>query len=303
MIERVSPMLAVQAEPFDSDDHSFEVKWNGVRALACVETGSWRVWGRELADYAPRYPELELLGGLPDGVLLDGELVVLRSGRADFDELMRRHQFVSPWKIREACRLRPATYVVFDLLYAGGRSLLGRPLAERRRQLEELIARRNDPRLVFSAGFVGAGQEFFRRVVEQGHEGVLAKHLRSRYLPGQRGQAWRKIKPFQSIPCVVLGYRPSGKGFRSLLVGAVWQHKLQYVAELTAGFTQQAARQLTPRLGQLRRQHPAVACPKQAVWVEPQIYCEVRFLERTPGGRLRGAHFRSLIDSPSLPLP
>jgi DNA ligase D-like protein (predicted ligase) len=303
MTERVSPMLAVQAEPFDSDEHLFEVKWNGVRALAAVEAGGWQVWGRELADYAPRYPELELLRGLPAGVLLDGELVVLRDGRSRFDELMRRHQLVSPLKIRQASRCLPATYVAFDLLSAGGRSLAGRPLAERRRQLEELVARRNDPGLVFSAGVVGAGQEFFRQVVEQGHEGVMAKHLKSRYLPGRRSQAWRKIKPFQSLPCVVLGYAPSRQGFHSLLVGAVWQQRLQYVAELSSGFTQEAKRQLAPRLRRLTREQPAVNCPKQAAWVEPQIYCEVRFLERTPGGRLRGAHFRSLIDSPSLPLP
>ena len=297
MIERISPMLAAQGEPFDSDDHLFEVKWNGVRALAAVEAGGWRAWGRESADYASRYPELELLRGLPPGIAFDGELVVLRDGRADFDELMHRHQLVGPRKIQQARRLRPATYVVFDLLYAGGRSLLGRPLAERRRQLEDLVAGQNDPRLVFSQGVVGAGTTFFRQAVEQGHEGVMAKHLRSRYLPGQRGQAWRKIKPFQSIPCVVLGYSPSRQGFRSLLVGAVWRQRLQYVAELTSGFTQQARRQLAPRLRELIRSQPAVACPKQAAWVEPQIYCEVRFLERTSSGRLRGASFLALLES------
>lgn len=297
MIERISPMLAVQGEPFDSDEHLFEVKWNGVRALAAVEPGGWRVWGRESADYATRYPELELLRGLPAGVLLDGELVVLRGGRADFDELMRRHQLVSPRKIQEACRLRPATYMAFDLLYAGGRSLLGRPLAERRRHLEDLLAGQDDPRLVFSQGVVGAGQAFFRQAVEQGHEGAMAKHLSSRYLPGQRGLAWRKIKPFHSIPCVVLGYAPSRQGFHSLLVGAIWRQQLQYVAELTSGFTQQARRQLAPRLRELTRSRPAVACPKRAAWVEPHIYCEVRFLERTQSGRLRGASFRALLES------
>jgi DNA ligase D-like protein (predicted ligase) len=296
MIEHVSPMLAAQAEPFDSDDHLFEVKWNGVRALAAMEAGQWRVWGRELADYTPRYPELELLRGLPDGVVLDGELVVLHDGRADFDELMRRHQLVSPRKVLEASRFLPASYIVFDLLYAGGRPLLGRPLAERRRQLEELAARQNDPRLIFSTGIVGGGKQFFQQVVAQGHEGVMAKHLRSRYLPGQRGQAWRKIKPFQSIPCVVLGYTPSQSGIRSLLVGAVWRQKLEYVAELTSGFTQDAKRQLAARLASLACSQPAVACSKRARWVKPQLYCEVRFLERTARGRLRGAHYRRMIE-------
>jgi ATP-dependent DNA ligase len=120
MIERLSPMLAAQAEPFDSDEHLFEVKWNGVRTLVAVEAGHWRAWGRELSDYASRYPELEMLRGLPDGALLDGELVVLRDGRAELDELMRRHHLVSLRKIQEASRFLPATYIVFDLLYAGG---------------------------------------------------------------------------------------------------------------------------------------------------------------------------------------
>ena len=296
MIAKLSPMLAAQAEPFDSDDHLFEVKWDGVRALVAVEAGQWRAWGRELSDYAPRYPELEMVRGLPDGVVLDGELVVLRDGRAELDELMRRHQLVSPRKIQEAARFLPATYIVFDLLYAGGQPLLGRPLAERRGKLEDLVARQNDPRLVFSAGVVGGGQAYFRNAVEQGHEGVMAKHLSSRYLPGQRGQAWRKIKPFQSIPCVVLGYTSSRQGVRSLLVGAVWRQRLQYVAELTSGFTQDAKRQLAQRLGPLGRSQPAVPCAKRASWVEPQIYCEVRFLEWTARGRLRGAHYRGLID-------
>lgn len=298
MIARLAPMLASQAEPFDSADHLFEVKWDGVRALAAVEAGAWRAWGRESGDYAVRYPELDLLGALPTGSLVDGELVVLCDGRADFSQLMRRHHLVSPRKIQEASRLLPATYVVFDLLYAGGRSLMGRSLAERRQRLEELVARRNDSRLIFSSGIVGDGREFFRRVVEQGHEGVVAKHLRSRYLPGQRGQAWRKIKPFRSIPCVVLGYTPSrrGRGFHSLHVGAALQGKLEYVAELTSGFTEEAKRQLAPRLEQLRCNRPAVNCPKRGVWVEPRLYCQVRFLEWTPSGRLRGAHYRGLID-------
>ena len=215
---------------------------------------------------------------------------------AELDELMRRHQLVSPRKIQEAARFLPATYIVFDLLYAGGQPLLGRPLAERRGKLEDLVARQNDPRLVFSAGVVGGGKAYFRNAVEQGHEGVMAKHLSSRYLPGQRGQAWRKIKPFQSIPCVVLGYTSSRQGVRSLLVGAVWRHRLQYVAELTSGFTQDAKTQLAQRLGPLGRSQPAVPCAKRASWVEPQIYCEVRFLEWTARGRLRGAHYRGLVD-------
>ena len=67
MMPFLAPMLAVSGEPFDSDEHLFEVKWDGIRALALVEGGQGRVWGREGADYTARYPELEFLGRWPAG--------------------------------------------------------------------------------------------------------------------------------------------------------------------------------------------------------------------------------------------
>jgi bifunctional non-homologous end joining protein LigD len=68
-------MLALPATPFDSPEYSFELKWDGIRALAAVETAGWRLWGRERADYTARYPELDVLRRLPAGILVDGELV------------------------------------------------------------------------------------------------------------------------------------------------------------------------------------------------------------------------------------
>ena len=69
MSERLSPMLAVAGQPFDSKQHLFEVKWDGIRALALVEAGGVHLWGRERADYSGRYPELAFLSSLPTGTL------------------------------------------------------------------------------------------------------------------------------------------------------------------------------------------------------------------------------------------
>ncbi len=76
-----------------------------------------------------------------------------------------------------------------------GRSLLGQPLQARRALLQELLAHLKQPRLQFSDGIVGPGQVFFEQAVRQGQEGVMAKHLASRYLPGKRSSCWLKIKP------------------------------------------------------------------------------------------------------------
>ena len=118
------------------------------------------------------------------------------------------------------------------------------------------------PCWAFSDGVIGSGQDFFERVVKDGHEGVMAKLLSSHYLPGKRGQAWRKIKPFQTLPCVVIGYTPSRRGIRSLLVAAARQGKLAYVAELTSGFTDEAKEQLAPLLSRHSRQAPSRALPE-----------------------------------------
>src|ERR1022692_3519151 len=124
MIAPVLPMLAAQAEPFNSAEYFFEVKWDGVRALAAVEEGGWRLWGRGLADYRPRYPELAVLTALPSGTLVDGELVVFQDGLPRLGDVLQRHQLVDSLKIRQASRQRPVNYVLFDLLAVRGRCLL-----------------------------------------------------------------------------------------------------------------------------------------------------------------------------------
>ena len=141
MLPQVLPMLAVSAAPFDASDYLFEVKWDGVRALAAVDAHAWRLWGRRGSDYTTRYPEWEVLRQLPAGTLVDGELVVFRDGRADLARLLQRHHLVDGLKIRQARRWCPVHYVLFDLLYHAGQCLLHEPLARRRAVLERALHR------------------------------------------------------------------------------------------------------------------------------------------------------------------
>jgi ATP-dependent DNA ligase len=189
-------MLAVPAAPFDSPEYSFEVKWDGIRALAAVETAGWRLWGRQQADYTTRYPELDVLRRLPAGTLVDGELVALDAdGRPDLPRLLRRHGLTDSWRIRQARHWCPVWYVLFDVLYHAGRCLVRETLARRRELLAEVCQRLDAADVLFSAGVIGAGTACYEAAIAQGHEGVLAKHLASSYRPGRRSAAWRKIKP------------------------------------------------------------------------------------------------------------
>jgi bifunctional non-homologous end joining protein LigD len=192
----ILPMLAVSAEPFDSPEYCFEVKWDGIRALAAVDTSGWRLWGRERADYTARYPELEVLRRLPAGTLVDGELVAFDAeGRPDLRRLLRRHGLTDPWRIHHARQWCPVRYVLFDLLHHAGRTLLQESLVRRREMLAEVCRMLPELDLIFSAGVIGAGVAFYQAALARGHEGVMAKRLASAYRPGKRSVTWKKIKP------------------------------------------------------------------------------------------------------------
>jgi len=297
------PMLATAAQPFDSDQHVFEVKWDGVRALAGVSEGHWRLWGRGLTDYTERYPELAVLRRLPAGTVIDGELVVLQEGRADLAALLRRHHLVHLDQIRRASRHTPIRYLLFDLLAHRDHSLDAEPLGRRRAVLADLVREVQEPLLVFSEGLVGRGQEFFDRVVAQGQEGIMAKHLTSRYQPGQRSSAWRKIKPVQALACVIVGYTAGRDGLHSLLVATLRQRALRYAGQLRRGLTRPLQADLAGRLARRRRSQPVVTCPRPALWVEPELYCLVQCFGWTPRGHLRYPIFRRLLGSSSAPSP
>src|SRR5262245_9430311 len=195
MLPQVLPMLAVAAKPFDSPEYCFEIKYDGVRALAAVdETGS-RLWGRQRADYTARYPELDVLRRLPTGTLVDGELVAFAAAsQPDLRRLLRRHALTDSWRIGRAQHWCPVRYVLFDLLYHGGRCLMREPLVRRREVLAE-VCERLDGVVVFSPAVIGAGTALFQAAVAARHEGVVAKQLISIYRPGKRSVTWKKIKP------------------------------------------------------------------------------------------------------------
>jgi len=286
-MDPIAPMLAVAGEPFDSPDYLFEIKWDGVRALAAIESGAWRLWGRTGADYTARYPELSVLRQLPAATVLDGELVRLADGRADFSTLLSRHQLVSPRKIRGAAAQHPVSYMVFDLLQLDGRSLLSQPLRKRRQWLAQLLAPAGLGRLVFSQGVVEAGRQFFQEVIEQGHEGVMAKHLDSPYRPGKRARDWQKIKPRQQTACVILGYRTARGTLDSLLLAAHHAGRLRYVGEIRAGLTERVRSELEPLLQERTCAQPVIDTPESAHWVRPELYCLVHCFGFTGSGRLR----------------
>jgi bifunctional non-homologous end joining protein LigD len=290
-------MLARTSGPFDSPDHLFEIKWDGVRALAFVEDGKCRLMSRRGNPIGSRYPELELLSGLPGGAVLDGEIVVFRGDRPDFEQLLSREQARNPINIRHLMRSSPVTFVAFDLLYQGFEPILRLPLHERRRRLEKMLAsERESPRLLLSAGIVGQGKAYYRSAVSRELEGVMAKELESSYTPGKRSSAWIKIKRSQRAYCLIIGFIPKGDDdLQSLLVAVEDGGRLRYAGRVGSGLSGEERESLIGLLRARLRDKPLTDCPEKGAWVEPGLYCMVSFLERTRSGILRAPVFERLI--------
>ena len=179
------PMRPRQAAwAFNASEYAFELKWDGIRALASRDRGALRVSDRNGGDLLSVLPELAALP-IPEGAVLDGEIVVCDSrGRPSYDLLAGR---LGP---RAAKRGFGPVFVGFDLLYLDRRPLLEKPLVERRRKLAELELR---GRTIGVPDHLDAdGEPFLEVVAEYGLEGIVAKKKSSTYLPGTRTSDWLK---------------------------------------------------------------------------------------------------------------
>jgi DNA ligase D-like protein (predicted ligase) len=291
----IPPMLAKAGEPFDSDRHLFEIKWDGTRALAFIDRRGHQLLNRRRVDMTDRYPEMEFLSkNLPKGTILDGEIVVLRNGKPDFNALQKREHARSARKITMVSRSTPATFIAFDLLFDSYEVLIERPLSERRERLRELVDECDHPRLIMSEGVVGSGTQYFAEACKLGLEGVVAKRLDSPYLPGQRTDCWIKIKRQETYACAVIGFtraetvRPD---FSALVIASEIDGKFQCVGRVGSGFDGKLRDRINGFLWSHLREQPVIPCREKALWVEPGLYCEVRCMERTKGGMLRAPVF------------
>ncbi len=289
----VAPMEPVRrAEPFDDQNTLFQVKWDGVRALAYAYPGSGvRLFNRRLRERTAQYPELvEALSGLPAGTVLDGEIIAPDAdGKPDFPRVLRRDLVASPAKIKRAADAVPVRYMAFDLLWLDGQTLCPLPLTERFAALDALTL---DSKLVHRVESVPqAGRALFAAVQAEGLEGVVAKKMGSTYAVGKKTDAWQKIKCIRRQKAVVGGYLQEDPArIRSLLIGLPREDgSLDYIGLAGSGLTQAQLRALKELLSGIPGPCPFGRVPAVpgARWVQPVLPVEVKFLEYTAGGVMR----------------
>ncbi len=294
-------MLAGIGKPFDSPRYLFEVKWDGIRALAFFGRGIARLQGRKLIDSTHRYPEiiraLEKLQG--EGVM-DGEIIVLQDGRPSFERVLVREQTNSLDKALVKAQKYPVIYVAFDLLYRDGEPLVDRPLTERKKALSELLKDAPSP-IVENQYVLEKGKAFYDRVAEQVLEGVMAKAIESRYLVGERSNDWLKLKVRQTVDFIMVGtVREAGTGrVKSLVLGAYEDGSLIWMGNVGSGLDGRTLSQLASELGPLESEPPdnfKASAPGDIQWLEAKLVVRVEYLELTGEGRLRHPVFVGFVE-------
>lgn len=199
-------MLAVSGELPTGQGWAYELKWDGVRAIAVIRGGRLRLYARSGAEITTAYPELASLAGAVPEAVLDGEVVVLdAAGRPSFLALAERMHVRDRERAAQLAATVPVTYMVFDLLSEAGEELTDRPYERRREALERLLPA--GPRWLVPPQFTD-GPATLAAADEHALEGVVAKRLGSRYRPGQRSPDWVKVKRDETDEFVVGGWRP-----------------------------------------------------------------------------------------------
>ncbi|MCF8565161.1 DNA ligase [Alicyclobacillus tolerans] len=289
LFESLKPMLLTsRSEAFDDDSYIFEPKWDGWRVLIHKKGSRIEAYTRTGMRITERFPEIQSTAASISGhsVILDCEGICLRDGRSVFDDFQDRGRLTDPRKIAAAAANHPATFIAFDVLYAN-RVRTHEPLADRKRRLLELV---QSSSVIAPTMYVeGAGVHLKKLTEQRNWEGIVAKRKASTYQFNTRSYDWIKIKNWNHIDTVILGYRTDPHF--ALIVGLHFRTvENKPVAVVEHGYTPDEKSAFLAVVKQLH-----TIKDREAQWIEPRLCCRIRYLERTERHQLRMATFEEFL--------
>ena len=299
----IKPMMAKTGDPFDSDNHFFELKWDGLRALMFLQNGKLELQNRNLRDVTASYPEIQTITKRirAKRAIIDGEVVVLsKKGTPDFGKLQNRFGIEDPKRVETARSANPVTYVAFDLLHLNGKDLIKDQLETRKNTLQDLI--QEGPHLLYADHIETKGLQYYSEALKLGFEGIIGKEKHSPYLIGVRSSFWTKSKGSQTLDAVVVGYT-QGEGMRKATFGSLVMAmydggKLVHVGNVGGGFDDKSLVEVKPMLDKLVVKKPVITSPVEdpspITWVKPSIVCEIIYANITSDRKLRFPRFNRL---------
>lgn len=289
LLRRFSPPMKAtlsSGAPRDEENWTYELKYDGFRAISAIAGGEAAVWSRNALDLAPRFPSVarEVARIKAVSAVLDGEIVVLdEKGVPRFQLLQKGEEGES-------------VYFVFDLLWVDGEDLRSLPLEERRRRLEKLLGRRTRGAIRVAEQMSAPARPALERAAAGGHEGLIAKRKGSHY-ENRRSKAWLKLKAINAQELAIIGFTPSKANDReigALLLGYFEEGEMTFAGKVGTGFSAKQRVELRRELGRdAVARHAIRGAPrmKEATWVEPRLVGQVRFTEWTDDGKLRHPSF------------
>lgn len=292
--DEVRPMQAASAEaPFSSPEYVFEVKWDGLRCMLFRDqSGGVRLLDRALNDITADIPEVATAARrVPPGSVIDGELVATDAdGRPDYPRL--RHRLAGGARFKDEI---PTAYLAFDALYLEGRALLRQPVIRRRARLARTVEAGGH--LFVPDHIESDGVELFEACLERGLEGVVAKHMQSPYVPGQRSPFWLKVKAVKSDDFVVIGWLGE-RPFDALVVGYNEDGRLLPCGTVGGGYDDEAMDAIRLRLAELATEdsplEASAIMTKPVHWLKPELVVSIRYSEWSPDGTLRFPIFNGI---------
>lgn len=271
-------------------EYLYQVKWDGIRIITVIDKNKVRLFNKHLRERTNQYPELH---DLPQRInaqsaVLDGEIVVLRDGKPNFPDVMRRANFVVNELSGSMQISYPIEYMLFDLFYLNGQNLMNLPLTERQIHLGNIVAEKDYLHLVEN---FSDGPALFKAVQSMDMEGVVAKKKGSPYIQGKKHQLWLKIKCLRRQDCLMGGYTLRGKQVNSLLLGAYRDGALFYIGKAANGLDGGSQEILSGQLPFLEiSESPFVNIsgkPPEMHFVKPELGVQVEFLEWTDDLKMR----------------
>jgi len=310
----ISPMLAESIEePFDGPDWLFEIKWDGYRAVAFIESGKVRLVSRNQNELTARYPELKDMPQFikAKNAILDGEVVALDAeGKPSFSLMQQRTGFRPGGKRGPVNADVPILYYAFDLIYLDGEDWRKVNLEDRKRKLQSII--KQEDSLRYSDHYEEQGRALFEIAKSRKLEGIIGKRRNSCY-EERRSREWLKIKIRHQIECVIGGFtEPEGSRthFGSVVLGLYDKEgRLIHVGQAGSGFNQKSLAEIWKTLQRLETKknpfHGEVEALRKVSWVKPELVAEIEYSEWTHGAgpgsgpKLRAPVFQGLRDDKS----
>jgi bifunctional non-homologous end joining protein LigD len=296
----VQPMLLLRTDklPDDLTRWSYQLKFDGYRAIAFKTGDTVHLRSRNDNDFTHRYPAVVRgMSKMPNDTVIDGEIVALDDdGRPSFSAL----QNVTPGT--------PLVYYVFDVMVLNGRDVTGNTLEERQTLLERKVLPYLADPVRYTGELHASLRDLIHSVKAQGLEGLVAKRRTSKYEPGLRSGAWMKMRVNRGQEFVIGGYTLGTRTFDALVIGYYEGSRLIYAARTRNGFTPATRGQLFKKFARLETTEcPFANLPEaksgrwgegltlakmaECRWLKPELVGQFEFVEWTPDHHLRHSRF------------